>query len=61
MSNEITKKCVFCKADNSKVPLLQLSFQDKTYWICPQHMPILIHNPDKLLGILPGAENMQAG
>ncbi len=34
---------------------------DKNYWICPQHIPILIHDPSKLAGKLPGAEDMQAG
>ncbi len=61
MDNHNEKECVFCKRDDTQVPLVQLSFQEKSYWICPQHIPILIHEPSKLAGMLPGAEDMQAG
>ena len=61
MDNSNDKACVFCKRDDSQVPLVQLSYMEKNYWICPQHIPILIHEPTKLAGVLPGAENMQAG
>jgi hypothetical protein len=29
--------------------------------ICPQHMPVLIHDPHKLVSILPDAENFGIG
>ncbi len=61
MSNSEKKECILCNIDSNKVPLVQLHYQDKNYWICPQHIPILIHQPDKLEGIIPGAENFQAG
>ncbi|RLD40921.1 MAG: hypothetical protein DRI86_14430 [Bacteroidetes bacterium] len=61
MDNHNEKECIFCKRGDMEVPLVQLSFQEKNYWICPQHIPILIHEPTKLAGMLPGAENMQAG
>lgn len=61
MDNHNEKECIFCKKDDTQVPLVQLSFKDNSYWICPQHIPILIHEPSKLAGMLPGAENMQAG
>jgi len=61
MDNHNEKECIFCKRGDMEVPLVQLSFQEKAYWICPQHIPILIHEPTKLAGMLPGAENMQAG
>lgn len=53
--------CVFCKRGQNEVPLVQLAFKNTNYWICPQHIPVLIHNPEKLSGLLPGAENLQAG
>jgi hypothetical protein len=28
-------------------------------WICPQHLPLLIHNPQQLAGKLAGAENLK--
>lgn len=55
------KHCVFCKRDQGEVPLVQLAYQNSNYWICPQHIPVLIHDPAKLAGYLPGAENLQAG
>ena len=61
METHNEKGCIFCKRDDSQVPLVQLSYLNNNYWICPQHIPILIHEPGKLAGMLPGAENMQAG
>jgi len=60
-NQEQNKECVFCKKDDNQVPLVQLSFMNNSYWICPQHIPILIHEPQKLAGMLPGAADMQAG
>ncbi len=54
------KVCLFCKRDEQEVPLLSVDFKNKNYWICPQHMPTLIHNPTQLEGMLPGAEDLQA-
>ncbi len=50
--------CVFCERDSDQVPLLVLIYQDSQAWICPQHMPVLIHNPEQFVGKLPGAENL---
>jgi hypothetical protein len=55
------KACLFCERDENEIPLVQLDFQGKNLWICPQHIPVLIHDPAKLTGMLPGAENMQPG
>ncbi len=55
------KACLFCDKTDQEIPLLRLEYQDNTLWICPQHMPVLIHNPNQLEGKLPGAENMEAG
>jgi hypothetical protein len=61
MEKNPNKVCVFCKRDEQEVPLIGLDFKGNNYWICPQHIPVLIHNPDQLEGLLPGAENLQAG
>ena len=61
MDNTNDKACVFCQRNDSQVPFVQLIYQEKSYWICPQHIPILIHDPGKLAGMLPGAEDMEAG
>jgi hypothetical protein len=51
-------KCLVCQATNQEIPLLTLTYQDQQFHICPQHFPILIHQPQQLVGILPGAEKL---
>jgi hypothetical protein len=50
--------CVYCERTSDQIPLLTLIYQGETMWICPHHMPLLIHNPDQLVGKLPGAEKL---
>jgi hypothetical protein len=52
------KHCLACRRDAHATPLVQLAYGDETLWICPQHLPILIHDPARLIGVLPGAENL---
>ena len=54
MSNE----CFYCKITEQEVPLIKLVFRDQILFICPQHLPILIHKPEQLAGILGGMENV---
>ncbi len=61
MDNKNEKVCLVCKQDEEKVPLVQVDYKGNNYYICPQHIPVLIHDPGQLEGLLPGAENMQAG
>jgi hypothetical protein len=49
-------RCIVCEQDNTQVPLLPFQYQDNQYWICPQHLPILIHKPATLADKLPGLE-----
>jgi hypothetical protein len=55
------KKCLVCGRDEEMIPLVELTFRGVKYHICPQHIPVLIHEPNKLEGMLPDAENMEAG
>jgi len=57
MTNEIPA-CVYCGASHEEVPLVKLLVRGKDYYICAQHLPILIHEPLKLAGKLPGVENL---
>jgi len=41
-----------------QVPLIRLEYRRTAYWICPQHMPVLIHDPGQLVDKLPGAQNL---
>jgi hypothetical protein len=50
------KTCIACGSPATAAPLLSLEYRQSTFWICPQHLPILIHQPDLLVGKLPGAE-----
>lgn len=51
--------CLVCKRTSTEVPLISFQYQESDLWICPQHLPVLIHDPTKLAGLLPGAENMK--
>lgn len=57
-SNDATPSCLVCKQDSQTVPLIALTYRDANLWICPQHLPILIHHPQRLAGVLPGAEHL---
>lgn len=50
--------CVYCQVDGDTVPLVALTYQGQTYHICPQHLPVLIHDPQALTGKLPGVERL---
>lgn len=54
-----TSKCLACSRDSSSIPLLSLEYQGEQLWICPQHLPVLIHDPTQLIGKLAGAEHMR--
>lgn len=53
------KACVACDRTADQIPLLTLEYRGDRFWICPQHMPILIHDPARLVGRLPGAERLE--
>lgn len=50
--------CLYCQRSSDQVPLIALHYQETRAWICPQHLPILIHKPAQLAGKLPGAANL---
>lgn len=53
------KVCVACDRSSEVVPLIGLEYGPSKFWICPQHLPFLIHDPAKLIGRLPGAESFE--
>ncbi len=61
MEERNEKVCLFCKQDENAVPLVQVDYKGHNYFICPQHIPVLIHDPSKLEGMLPGADELKAG
>lgn len=58
MMSERSRTCIYCDQDSNQVPLIRFVFKDEEAWICPQHLPVLIHKPAKLAGRLPGAEQL---
>lgn len=50
--------CVVCHRTSLEVPLITLTYAGQEFHICPQHMPILIHDPARLVDALPGAERL---
>ena len=60
MTEPATTACLVCKQTSSQAPLIAFRFKESSHWICSQHLPILIHHPERLADILPGAENLAA-
>ena len=54
-----TPGCLMCGRNADETPLISLEYRDSGFRICPQHLPLLIHDPAKLIGKLPGAENLE--
>lgn len=51
--------CLLCERTSDAVPLLSIEFRGNTLRICSQHLPILIHDPGQLIGIVEGAEQLE--
>jgi hypothetical protein len=54
-----TARCLACDRDSDEIPLVPIQFRGSNLWICPQHLPILIHDPTRLVGKLDGAEDLR--
>ena len=52
--------CLVCKRDSDEIPLISFEYKGSGLFICPQHLPVLIHDPTKLAEVLPGADGFQA-
>ena len=55
------KSCLVCQTSSEDVPVTKFYYRESEFYICPQHMPVIIHNPKELIGLLPGAENLKDG
>ena len=58
--SEQQAQCLKCGRDSEIIPLLQLLYKGQSLWICPQHLPILIHKPAELTDLLPGIDQHAA-
>lgn len=52
-------RCLACERSQDDVPLVSLVYRGAAHWICPQHLPLLIHDPARLAGKIEGAERME--
>jgi hypothetical protein len=59
MSDEKAKQCLACERGADVTPLIPLEYRGERLWICPQHLPLLIHDPGQLVGRLAGAEHLR--
>ena len=51
--------CLNCDRSELHVPLLQLRFKGEEITICSQCLPVLIHEPETLIGRMKGAEDIE--
>jgi hypothetical protein len=51
-------RCVHCGVADDQAPLIHFSYRTRRWSICSQHLPVLIHDPARLVGQLPGAEGL---
>ncbi len=61
MKDNKNNTCLVCKKNEDETPLILMKYKGQELRICPQHMPVLIHDPQKLVGMIDGAENLIAG
>ena len=61
MENTIEKKCIVCNSSKEEVPVTKFEYKNSEFYICPQHIPVLIHDPQKLVGLIPDADKLNAG
>ena len=52
--------CIFCQRTAAAVPLIALEYRGSDFRICTQHLPILVHDPSQLVGLIEGAEELEA-
>jgi hypothetical protein len=55
----MNQTCLNCGRSEQEIPLVLLRYQEHDWYLCPRCLPTLIHQPQKLAGKLPGAENLQ--
>jgi hypothetical protein len=59
MSEEKTVyRCLNCHRPETAAPLVSLRYAGSQAWICSSCLPVLIHQPQQLVGRLAGAENI---
>ncbi|MDX1414379.1 MAG: hypothetical protein R3293_09330 [Candidatus Promineifilaceae bacterium] len=52
--------CKTCGSSEMNVPVLQTRYMGESFWICSRCLPTLIHQPQRLAGILANADKIPA-
>ena len=55
----MASSCILCNRDSDTTPILTFEYRAKTFHICSQHLPVLIHDPGQLAEVLPGADKLR--
>jgi len=53
------RECLVCKASYKEIPVTKFYYKESSFYICPQHLPVIIHNPQELIGLLDGADTFR--
>jgi len=56
-----TKTCIVCKKSAMETPVTKFYHKNSSFFICSQHIPVLIHNPQELAGLIDDADSLQGG
>jgi hypothetical protein len=59
MTDTSSERCLACERGSDVTPLIAIEYRGERLWICPQHLPVLIHDPGQLVGRLTGAEDLR--
>ena len=53
------KECLVCKKTSAEIPVTKFYYQESEFYICPLHMPTIIHKPQELVGLIDGADKFE--
>lgn len=56
MSGVTKNVCLACDQTSEDTPLIRLEYRGRKLWICPRHMPVLIHQTERLIEQFPSVE-----
>lgn len=52
--------CKICGSSEMDIPVVQARYAGDSFWVCSRCLPVLIHKPEQLKGILANAEMIPA-
>ena len=55
----VKNACILCQRTSDTVPLLTLEYRSETFRVCSQHLPVLIHDPAQMIGLIDGADQFR--